>query len=187
MQVRYDKTYMNTRVSSQALTAQSSVIVAPKAQWPDIVKEIRATVHAADFREIGSFDAPPSVQEIRHGALYVQLTPVGRQKVALLYNADLFSKEVANALLKTIEEPAQGVHIVLFAETDRLLPTIRSRVQLLATRVKPDDGTLWETILQTGSTGSEAERDKARQTIVWHALWHSGISPATIQETLADK
>jgi DNA polymerase-3 subunit delta' len=38
--------------------------------------------------------------------------------------------EVANALLKTLEEPRPGVHFVLLSERpDRLLPTIRSRCQ----------------------------------------------------------
>mgnify|MGYP000858216153 CR=1 FL=1 len=40
--------------------------------------------------------------------------------------------EAANALLKTLEEPKRGVHFVLLAaRPDRLLPTIRSRVQRL--------------------------------------------------------
>jgi DNA polymerase-3 subunit delta' len=54
---------------------------------------------------------------------------VGNQgKWVALPHADLFSREVANALLKLIEEPPKGLRVVLFAEHADVLPTIRSRV-----------------------------------------------------------
>jgi DNA polymerase III subunit delta' len=51
-------------------------------------------------------------------------------RVLVLDNADELSVEVQNTLLKTLEEPRPGVHIVLVTATrDRLLPTILSRTQ----------------------------------------------------------
>ncbi|MET0383006.1 MAG: DNA polymerase III subunit delta', partial [Burkholderiaceae bacterium] len=57
----------------------------------------------------------------------------GRAKVLLLFPADAMNLVASNALLKTLEEPPQGVRLLLVAEdAERLLPTLRSRCQRLA-------------------------------------------------------
>jgi DNA polymerase-3 subunit delta' len=57
----------------------------------------------------------------------------GRRKVAIIDDADLFNEASGNALLKTLEEPPQHSLIVLLTtSTDLLLPTIRSRCQIVA-------------------------------------------------------
>ena len=54
----------------------------------------------------------------------------GRAKVLLLFPADAMNLVASNALLKTLEEPPQGVRLLLVAEDgERLLPTLRSRCQ----------------------------------------------------------
>ncbi|MFL6678282.1 MAG: DNA polymerase III subunit delta', partial [Burkholderiaceae bacterium] len=54
----------------------------------------------------------------------------GRAKVLLLFPADAMNLVASNALLKTLEEPPQGVRLLLVAEdAERLLPTLRSRCQ----------------------------------------------------------
>ncbi len=54
----------------------------------------------------------------------------GRGKVALLFPAEVMNAQAANALLKTLEEPAAGTRLLLVtAEPARLLPTVRSRCQ----------------------------------------------------------
>jgi DNA polymerase III subunit delta' len=56
----------------------------------------------------------------------------GRAKVLLLFPADAMNLVASNALLKTLEEPPQGVRLLLVAEdAERLLPTLRSRCQRL--------------------------------------------------------
>jgi DNA polymerase III subunit delta' len=56
-------------------------------------------------------------------------------KVFIIDQAELLGREAEHALLKTLEEPGQGVVIVLVtASEDRLLPTIRSRCQRVAFR-----------------------------------------------------
>ncbi|VAX41463.1 DNA polymerase III delta prime subunit, partial [hydrothermal vent metagenome] len=53
-------------------------------------------------------------------------------KVFIVDEAHLLGIEAQNALLKTIEEPAPGTVVVLVTPSeDRLLPTIRSRCQLV--------------------------------------------------------
>jgi DNA polymerase-3 subunit delta' len=54
----------------------------------------------------------------------------GRGKVLVFYPADAMNTVSANALLKTLEEPAPGMRVLLCVEDpERLLPTIRSRCQ----------------------------------------------------------
>ncbi len=57
----------------------------------------------------------------------------GRAKVVVLHPADVLNVQAANALLKTLEEPSPGVRFVLTtADADALLPTVRSRCQMLS-------------------------------------------------------
>lgn len=63
--------------------------------------------------------------------LSISPTP-GSRKIALIDDADSLNEESANALLKTLEEPPAGALLVLIASNlDAVLPTIRSRCQLL--------------------------------------------------------
>lgn len=53
-----------------------------------------------------------------------------RARVLILDQADRLNASSANCLLKTLEEPLPGSHLVLITSApDRLLPTIRSRTQ----------------------------------------------------------
>src|SRR5262245_4454185 len=64
----------------------------------------------------------------------VSLKPMsGRRRVALIDDAELLNDESANALLKTLEEPPPNSVLILIATSaDLLLPTIRSRCQVVA-------------------------------------------------------
>jgi DNA polymerase-3 subunit delta' len=77
------------------------------------------------------------IKEVNHAILR---GPVTSEKiVAILDGIDLMNKESANALLKTLEEPPPGTHIILL--TDRIqavLPTIISRCQVLRFGLVPD-------------------------------------------------
>jgi len=54
----------------------------------------------------------------------------GRGKVLVMFPADAMNMVAANALLKTLEEPAAGLRLLLCTDDpERLLPTIRSRCQ----------------------------------------------------------
>jgi DNA polymerase-3 subunit delta' len=59
-------------------------------------------------------------------------------RVIIIDDADRLNLNAANGLLKTLEEPAAGTHIVLVTGApDRILPTIRSRVQRIRFRPLP--------------------------------------------------
>jgi len=69
----------------------------------------------------------------------------GRAKVLLLFPADSMNLVASNALLKTLEEPPEGVRLLLVAEdAERLLPTLRSRCQrLLFEGPTPEQALTW--------------------------------------------
>ncbi len=76
------------------------------------------------------------------------------RRVFVIEGADQLGDESANRLLKTLEEPASFVHLILI--TDRLpdmLPTIRSRCQL----VRFDAPTVQELAAELSSAGVRAE------------------------------
>ena len=62
----------------------------------------------------------------------------GRRRVFVVDGAEAMSAEAANRLLKTLEEPAEEVMIVLVsASPDRLPPTVVSRCQRIELRLVP--------------------------------------------------
>ena len=64
---------------------------------------------------------------------------MGRRKVVLIDDAESLSVPAQNALLKTIEEPpGQSIILLLATNPALLLPTIRSRCQLLRLDPLPD-------------------------------------------------
>lgn len=56
----------------------------------------------------------------------------GTRRIAIIDDANLMNEEGANAMLKTLEEPPPNSMLILIAENlDAMLPTIRSRCQLV--------------------------------------------------------
>lgn len=72
-----------------------------------------------------------TIGQIRELLSWQTLTPqYGRARVVIIEPADRMNQNAANALLKTLEEPAQNALILLVtAHSASLLPTIRSRCQ----------------------------------------------------------
>ncbi|MBK8871116.1 MAG: DNA polymerase III subunit [Elusimicrobia bacterium] len=71
------------------------------------------------------------IATVREMERLLRLKPLeGRVKVAVLTPADLVGDDASHALLKILEEPPPGTHIVLISdEAGALLATIRSRCQ----------------------------------------------------------
>jgi DNA polymerase-3 subunit delta' len=77
------------------------------------------------------------VDQIRDLSVWLALTPqYGRAQVALIDPADALNVSAANALLKTLEEPGAGRHLILVSSHPERLPaTIRSRCQRIDIRL----------------------------------------------------
>ncbi|HEV8690766.1 MAG TPA: DNA polymerase III subunit delta' [Ideonella sp.] len=80
----------------------------------------------------------------------------GRGKVLLFHPADAMNATSANALLKTLEEPAAGTRLLLCVDDpERLLPTVRSRCQRVRL-APPDEATAEAWLTAQGVAGAAA-------------------------------
>lgn len=84
------------------------------------------------------------IEQIRQLSQQLALTPqYGQAQVVVIDPAEAINTAAANALLKTLEEPAPGRYVLLLAnEPARLPATIRSRCQTLELRLPPHDEAL---------------------------------------------
>ena len=83
----------------------------------------------------------------------LEMRPYGRYLIGVIEDADILSEIVQNKLLKTLEEPPEGVVILLTASNcDDLLPTVRSRcVQIRA--------------CENGEAGKDEDRERSEELI----------------------
>lgn len=133
-----------------------------------------ATLAHPDLRWLVPEGAVIKVDAVRELVTFAQGTPqAGLRKVAVITDAHYLNRSAANALLKTLEEPPAGTHLILAScHPGRLLPTIRSRCQALA--IPPDR--------------AEARRWLAAQTDaadLEHRLFEHGGAPVAVLEGLA--
>lgn len=72
------------------------------------------------------------VDEVRQLIAEISKRPYeGNKKVVIIYEAHKMTVEAQNAFLKTVEEPPQGVFIILLSESsEQILDTIKSRCQI---------------------------------------------------------
>ncbi|MGE0081774.1 MAG: DNA polymerase III subunit delta' [Thiohalomonadaceae bacterium] len=74
-----------------------------------------------------------TIAQVREAIAFQELKPqYARHKVIVVAPAERMNENAANALLKTLEEPAEGTLLILVSDRPgSLLPTIRSRCQLV--------------------------------------------------------
>jgi DNA polymerase III subunit delta' len=103
------------------------------------------------------------VESMRDTVEFAQRTSArGRGKAVLVFPAERMNVFTANALLKTLEEPAGDVKFVLATDAAHLLlPTIRSRC-LGHTMIWPDASTAMRWLQEQGLSASQAQ-------VVWRA------------------
>lgn len=98
----------------------------------------------------------------RAGLCYeLSLKPMSSaRKIAIIDDAHLTQQEAANSLLKTLEEPPESSLIVLVTDREEaILPTIRSRVQMVRFS-RLSDSDLNELVQQFGLAGTPEECER---------------------------
>jgi DNA polymerase-3 subunit delta' len=105
------------------------------------------TLAHPDLRWLKPDGALIKVDAIRELAEFAQGTPQsGPRKVAVLVDAHTMNRNAANALLKTLEEPPPGTHLLLVSSrSSQLLPTVRSRCQRFVVQTDPVAAREWLT------------------------------------------
>lgn len=94
----------------------------------------------------------------------------GGRKIIILEGAELLQEEAANSLLKLLEEPpADTVFILVCANWDRLLPTIKSRCQLFLFG-SDNSVVLDEALVQENMAQAEALLKRLPRQALWQAL-----------------
>jgi DNA polymerase-3 subunit delta' len=103
---------------------------------PDVAVEDLAAAQAE--RATASF---VSIDQVRRVGAALALRPVrGSRKLGIIDQAERLTPDAQNALLKTLEEPrGQATLVLVSANLDALLPTIRSRCQRLLFAPLPDE------------------------------------------------
>lgn len=111
---------------------RAGVFNVPKPDDRDAYKRVVISEHL-DIGMVMPFGRNILVDAIRHLEAEANFRPFeGRARLFIVDNADRMNDAAANALLKTLEEPAPSTHIVLItSRPDALLPTIMSRCQQL--------------------------------------------------------
>lgn len=82
-----------------------------------------------------------SIEQARQASQFTHASAFYRDgwRVVVIREADRMSRSAANALLKTIEEPSARTVLFLLADNEAaVMPTIRSRCQLIRLRPVPD-------------------------------------------------
>ena len=108
------------------------------------------------------------IDQVRALSQFAVASPqVAGVKVAILDRADQLNINAANALLKTLEEPAADVVLLLLQETGRpVLPTIRSRCRILPVATpRAEEATAW---LVAELAGREQAPGTERQALALH-------------------
>jgi DNA polymerase-3 subunit delta' len=100
-----------------------------------------------------------SIETVRTLASDLSLRPLeGRWRVAIVEDAATMQEPAANAFLKTLEEPPSfAVIILIVPEIGAVLPTIRSRCQVVEVRPVPRAALAIALTGQHGATASGAE------------------------------
>lgn len=127
------------RVDNGALS-HAHLIIGPNGIGKSILARIFALKILNKEKDIDYVDivnyrpskASMGVDEVREIIEEVSKRPYeGDKKVIIIHEGSKLTIQAQNALLKTIEEPPQGVYIILLAESlETLLETIKSRCQV---------------------------------------------------------
>jgi DNA polymerase-3 subunit delta' len=98
------------------------------------------------------------VEQIRDVVGDIYLTSIeGGKRVYIFDRADTFNAASANAFLKTLEEPPDGVVMILLADdADAVIDTIASRCQLIRFQRVPESRAVELLVSRTGASAEQA-------------------------------
>ena len=175
---------MSFDLPSQNLAA-SNLIILPMSHWQTAFNEISELFHAGDIWQATDWEKPLPVKELRYIHAFAAQTAVKKGKLIAIPHADTMQREAANTLLKLLEEPPPGVTIILFAETENVLPTIRSRVRVQH-RHQIESGSSvhqkWRELISGYALEDPRQRATARRLLFYSPLLHATVQSDLIFE-----
>jgi DNA polymerase-3 subunit delta' len=109
---------------------------------PEVIAEAICDKATNPYKKItfagkNTFISIETIRELKHEAMFALYE--GKKKIYIITEAEEMRPEAANALLKILEEPPSNLMIILVtSKIHRIIPTIRSRSQLI--RFSPLEG-----------------------------------------------
>ena len=121
------------------------------------------------------------IEQIRNIKVFLGKKSIqSTKKVVLIENAELLNESSSNCLLKTLEEPTNGVFILLTSRLNLLLDTIISRCQTI--RFKPSSNQeLKQILIQSTHNNADLLSDSE---IVENLIFISNGSPGKLVDNL---
>ncbi len=173
--------------------AQSSLLIVSPDALEAVAYWARGQVHAADYWQPAELTAVPAVDEVRSLLHFAHQTPVSAVKLALVPAADQWRREVANMLLKLLEEPPAYLKLLLVGSSPLVLPTIRSRVREVvlpasiigATAQRRTGAAGWQHYLDSLPLSDAVDVGLAGDLLYRTNLLHSTIQHDIVQEGLS--
>jgi hypothetical protein len=176
---------------------QSNLLIAPQSDWAFLIEQLHKGVATADFWLPKDWQKEISMEELREALDFANRSALGDKKIIIITNINQIPDFKASVLLKTLEEPTEGVYIFLIGESVQVLPTIRSRVfvqlwkKATALPVSSFEGltTLEATIyqrlqgqLQSLNPASLSDREKIKELLYIYPLLHANIGKESINK-----
>lgn len=134
-QGKYSHAYLlegkNEEITREEALQMAEYILSEKGQ-NDLLRDKFRHGSLGDFHEIIPKKKMISIEEIREVIRFFSTSPLEAPfKIVFIPNAHKMGNEAANALLKTLEEPAEfGILILTTAARRMLLPTVVSRCRI---------------------------------------------------------
>jgi len=125
-------------IESQNISHAYLLIGSDQAEQKEAVDYLIRSLDCArdDILEVRPEDASGKRGEIKAQAIkefvrQISLTPRGVYRIGLIYGADKLNLSSANMLLKTLEEPPKYAIVILSAESESIIETIKSRCRII--------------------------------------------------------
>ena len=174
-------------------TYASSWFVIDRSQWARCIEQSVKQYHPADRWLQTDMDTPPKMSDIRSLHYFAGQTPVGTGKIAILPYADRLRREVANSLLKLLEEPPLYLKLVLISESEHMLVTVRSRIRretwnpgsVDSEKTNDSDYHLWKSLIMQYSPAIPEERQRLNDLLYITPLLHETVRHGLILEAFS--
>lgn len=131
------------RAREQNLLAAALGVFGPEELFAAIVDEVGQVlaIDRFDYLHLRPEEGERTIKILpaKNWLASLQRSARGQAKIGVVWGADKLTPDAANSLLKTLEEPPDHTYLLLLAERDNLLPTVRSRLQSWHLGEKPDE------------------------------------------------
>lgn len=168
--------YLAEKILGQNSDTISDSLMVLEADKEKIAEESVEKEKNAKTDKINKEKREIKIEEVRELRRKLFLSSEGGKKVALIRGAEKLNKSSQNALLKILEEPGEGLTIILVTDDEKkLFPTIISRCQKVRFGIVTD-----REIDELINTQEKALSAKVKQAIIFWSIGRPGLALAML-------